>query len=409
MLEKIVGIKTLCRQHRKKSLAVLVSLACLLGGSGNAYATITAFLENPGNQAIAGVNLVSGWAFASNQEDVTVRPRIDGVTQDQSVIPCCGPREDVQAAVPGAPLETSFSGLINYSALSPGEHMIGVEISAPGCETVIIERTVTVVRPGDAEFLTHFDLTNASAEIDTMNNRIIVHGVEVVSAEGTAITDLQLAYATNSQSMNIVAASASNNARVRVLHASPDAPAVDVLVDDIVALADVAYLESSGYVQVPAGARNFKVNAAGTNTTVIDVTPTLAVGTDSTVIAIDFLANITPLLLADDNTPPASGNVKVRLVHGAPSAGTVDVYVTAAGAALPSMPTLTFSLGEDSGYLEVPAGDYQVRVTPAGDPTTIAIDTGSLTLSDGQIRTAVAVDNEGGGSPFGVVLLEDLN
>ena len=260
MLEKTIGIKTFYRQHRKKSIAILVSLVCLLGGSVNAHATISAFLENPSNQAIAGVNLVSGWAFTSNQE------------------------------------------------------------------------------PVDAEFLTHFDLTNASAEIDTVNNRIIVNGVEVVSAEGTAITDLQLAYAVNSQSMDIVATSASNNARVRVLHASPDAPAVDVLVDDVVALADVAYLESSGYVQVPAGARNFKVNAAGTNTTVIDVTPTLAAGTDSTVIAIDFLANITPLLLADDNTPPASGNVKVRLVHGAPSAGTVDVYVTAAGAALPSMP-----------------------------------------------------------------------
>src|SRR3954452_20792486 len=42
-------------------------------------------------------------------------------------------------------------------------------------------------------------------------------------------------------------------ARVRVVHASPDAPNVDVLVDDAKVLSDVPYLAASGYLAVPAG------------------------------------------------------------------------------------------------------------------------------------------------------------
>jgi hypothetical protein len=88
----------------------------------------------------------------------------------------------------------------------------------------------------------------------------------------------------------------------------------------------------------------------------------------------------------------------------------VDIYITAPGADLagetPALSGVDF--GDVSGYIEAPAGDYQVRVTPAGS-TTVVIDSGTLTLASGQIRTAVAVDAAGGGGPFDLLLLEDAN
>jgi hypothetical protein len=39
----------------------------------------------------------------------------------------------------------------------------------------------------------------------------------------------------------------------------------------------------------------------------------------------------------------------------------------------------------------------------------VVIDTGSFTLASGQVRTAIAIDAPGGGTPFAAVLLEDLN
>jgi hypothetical protein len=202
----------------------------------------------------------------------------------------------------------------------------------------------------------------------------------------------------------------ASESRVRVVHASPDAPAVDVLVDGTRVLSDVPYTTASGYLTVDAGSRNLKVNAAGTSTSVIDANVTLADGADYTVIAGGLLADIAPIVATDDNAAPASGNVKLRVVHGAPSAPAVDVYVTAPGADL-STTAATLSnvaFGAVSGYLEVPAGTYQVRITPTGSKT-VAIDAGSVTLSSGQVRTAIALDAEGGGAPFSVLLLEDVN
>ena len=200
------------------------------------------------------------------------------------------------------------------------------------------------------------------------------------------------------------------DARVRVVHASPDAPNVDVLVDNSVALSNVPYLGVSDYLDVPSGGRNLKVNAAGTATTVIDADADLADGSDYTLIASGLVGAIEPLVLQDDNATPATGNVRVRAIHGAPSAPAVDIYVTAPGADLavetPALSDVAF--GDVADYLEAPAGTYQVRVTPAGSKT-VVIDSGPLTLSSGQVRTAIAVDAVGGGAPFGMLLLEDLN
>ena len=199
-------------------------------------------------------------------------------------------------------------------------------------------------------------------------------------------------------------------AQVRVVHASPDAPAVDVLVDNKSVLTGVAYKGFSGFLSVAAGSRNIKVNAAGSSTTVINATLPLAADSAYTVIATDLVASITPLVLSDDLSDPAAGNFKLRLVHGAPNVGLVDIYITAPGADIsgvsPDLAGVDFQVA--SGYIEAPAGQYQVRITPAGSKTP-ALDTGALTLAAGQIRTAIAVEAVGGGVPLAALLLADKN
>lgn len=199
-------------------------------------------------------------------------------------------------------------------------------------------------------------------------------------------------------------------ARVRVVHASPDAPDVDVLLDDAEVLGDVPYLTASDYLDVPAGPQNLKVNAAGTATTVVNADLSLVDGTDYTVIATGLAEAIEPIVLQDDNSAPTAGNVRVRAIHGAPGAPAVDIYVTAPSADLETMIPLLANVefGNVADYIEAPAGDYQVRVTPAGTKT-VVIDSGTLTLSSGQVRTAIAVDAAGGGAPFDLLVLEDRN
>jgi hypothetical protein len=153
-----------------------------------------------------------------------------------------------------------------------------------------------------------------------------------------------------------------------------------------------------------------QVNAAGTTTSVIDEDIDLADGTDYTIIASGLVESIQPLVLTDDNSAPASGNVRVRAIHGAPSAPAVDIYVTAPGVDLAeATPVLSgVGFGDIADYVEVPAGNYQVRATLAGT-TTVVIDSGTLTLVSGQVRTAIAVDAVDGGAPFNLLLLSDRN
>jgi hypothetical protein len=199
-------------------------------------------------------------------------------------------------------------------------------------------------------------------------------------------------------------------ARIRVVHASPDAPNVDVLVDGKSVLTDVPYGKASDYLAVKAGARQIEVRATGTSQDVINAKPDFASKKDYTILAEDFLVNITPGVLTDNNAAPDSGKVKVRVVHGSPSAGPVDIYVTAPGGDIstvsPTVSNLAFKSATD--YLSVAAGSYEVFVTPTGTKT-VAIDTGAINLTAGQIRTAVALDAPGGGVPLSVILLDDLN
>jgi Domain of unknown function (DUF4397) len=208
-----------------------------------------------------------------------------------------------------------------------------------------------------------------------------------------------------------------DHARLRVVHASPDAPNVDVLVDGKSVLTNVPYATASDYLTVTAGTRRIEVRPTGTSTDVINSNVSLSSHSDSTVLAEGFAAvpspapQIAAVVLTDDNSNPASGKAKVRVIHAAPSAGNVDVYIVPPGTDITTVsPTLSnVAFEAASGYLSVDPATYEVVVTPAGNNTVIAIDVPNFTVAAGQIRSAVALDAPGGGAPFQLIVLSDKN
>lgn len=195
-------------------------------------------------------------------------------------------------------------------------------------------------------------------------------------------------------------------ALIRVVHGSPDAPAVDVLFNGAVVLTNVPYLGASEYLTVPAGPANLQVRVTGTDVVAIEANADLAADTAYSVIAVNPVASIEPLVLVDNIEPPAAGQTRVRLIHGAPSAPDVDIYVTGADDPL-TTPLLTgvpyLAVADD---LTAAAGTYRVRIAPEGTQD-VALDTGGLDLASGVAYTAIAVDAAGGGAPFGALLLVD--
>jgi hypothetical protein len=193
-------------------------LALLLTASAVRADTIRAFLDNPPDQTgIAGIGTINGWAFATNGAPVTVYMRIDGITQEDSIIPCCSSRADVQMAVEGAPLETSYSGVFNYALLSPGEHAIGVEIRAEGCEPVMLERTVGVAKLGNVEVVENFDLDGAWTGVDALNNDMLI----VNATTGTDMdrsANLRVRYSLSAQNTGIIEAYTEDETTGETLH-----------------------------------------------------------------------------------------------------------------------------------------------------------------------------------------------
>lgn len=207
--------------------------------------------------------------------------------------------------------------------------------------------------------------------------------------------------------------------QLRVFHASPDAPPVNVIVNGAEVASDVDYTVGSGFFQVPRSTQvQIEAILPGDDVIVIDESLTLDKRTEYTAIAVgDVAAPISALVVANPgNVAIAAGNFRAQVVHVAPDAPPVDVYVTAFDADLAAstpinqvVPPLGPLVYQDStDRLEVPAGDYQVRVTLAGDPVAVVYDSGEITLAAGVDLLIAAVENTGPGTrPIQLVVLDE--
>jgi hypothetical protein len=195
----------------------------------------------------------------------------------------------------------------------------------------------------------------------------------------------------------------SNDTRVRLANMTSDESSLDMLIDGS-KVVTANFGAASGYV---SGIRHVQVEPSGASSVLIDQSPNLSSGSDTTVFSLSISTNIFPVVATDDNSAPASGNAKLRIVSGAPFLGTVDVYIVAAGTDINTVgPTISsLAFGSVSSYQSVAAGSYQIEFTQPGQKFAF-IDTGVLSLSSGQIRTVVGLNTS---SSYTAAILADLN
>ncbi len=195
---------------------------------------------------------------------------------------------------------------------------------------------------------------------------------------------------------------ADGDAKLRAAHAVPDALAVDVLVDGTVAVADLAFGEVTGYLEVPAGEYDLAINVAGTSTTVFSATIELA-AEDYTAAAIGNLdpegneSGITVDLFTDKLGVLDSGDGRVRAYHASPDAPSVDVAVADENDEPALYLARDLSFGSAGPNTEVAAGTYPVAVYSAGSNTPV-FGPVEVTVRDGEVLTAFAegeLDPEG--------------
>jgi hypothetical protein len=164
---------------------------------------------------------------------------------------------------------------------------------------------------------------------------------------------------------------------LRVVHASPDAPPVDIYVNDQTTplIEDLDYGEASAYLTVDPAAYTVQIRGAGalpTTDPVFEIDLTVPDGVRITAVASGLLAGkdetteFRVLPLVEDFAAPGGGNAAVRILHAGADAPTVALDVGNDG--VPEVPALARFADTGASGVALPAGTALTIGVWAGEP-----------------------------------------
>jgi uncharacterized protein YraI len=184
-------------------------------------------------------------------------------------------------------------------------------------------------------------------------------------------------------------------ARLTAINAIADAPPLDVLTrEGSPLLQGVNYGSQFGTININSGVQDLVMVPAGgaVDSAIVDIGPVpLESGTLYTLVALGQIEGGTAPSALVVATPVngTAGSVLVRFADGSPDAPAVDVYANDTLL----VPSLT--LGQMSGHMALPAGDYTVALRPAGAAAADApIASASVKLDSGTPALTVAAVGE---------------
>jgi hypothetical protein len=255
----------------------------------------------------------------------------------------------------------AFKDITDYAAVEGGDYVFAV--TAAGSETEVARYNPVTLENGQVYTVV------AHGTLDDLDETDFAVRAFVDTGSGAAFVDLA-------------------DANIMAVNASPDAPAVDLLVEGMAAGEGLEFPQNTGYLPILSGSRNIKINVAGTSTTVIEADLSFETGGSHTsVFAIDEVAAIRPLVFTDDLTEAAAGKAHVRFVHLSPDAPNVDVAL--AGSTV-LFGNVAFGEADNGGiFTPLPAGTYDLEVRVAGTDT-VVLPLPGITLEEGRIYTVFA-------------------
>lgn len=167
--------------------------------------------------------------------------------------------------------------------------------------------------------------------------------------------------------------------RVRILHAVPGAPPIDVYIGESQLVASLAYGRLSDYVSLLPGRHRLRVWPGGGHdpgdALVDDTLERLRSGLDYTIVALGEVPDVRALKFEDSTQPPVQGRegvpaaevAKVRIVHASPDAPALDVGV-------PGNPGLFLQVafGEATDWRQLEHGTYDIELRRAGHDASVA-------------------------------------
>ena len=179
----------------------------------------------------------------------------------------------------------------------------------------------------------------------------------------------------------------NNSSLVRVFHAAPQAPNVDVYVNDQMVFSNLAFGDFTRYVYLDEGEYNVSVYLAGQkDRPVINQMVDVPSQQIFTIAATGNLDNLGLLVVPDKVSKSPSPNYSsMRIIHLSPNAPAVDILVDG--------DTLfeDISFGEGTDYVDLNSGTYNINAVLNSDKSVVLPL--KVTLNPDKIYTIYIIGN----------------
>ncbi len=176
---------------------------------------------------------------------------------------------------------------------------------------------------------------------------------------------------------------------IRLVHAAPDAPPVDIYLNETPIAEGLAFGTATEYVTAPSGGgRGVRVAAEGTpiDEAIIDTGLDFEPGQAYEILVTGGGDDLELTITGTDLRPLAAGQARLRVIHASPDAGGVDIGVEGSEENL--FEGIDFRTATE--YVVLDAGDYPLEVRPGGEDMTVALQS-DATLEEGVTYDLVAL------------------
>jgi hypothetical protein len=178
-------------------------------------------------------------------------------------------------------------------------------------------------------------------------------------------------------------------ASLRMVNALTDGPAVTFVIDGEHVAERLDFGAATEYATAPADGV-IEVRHAVTNTTMLTLPLSLTAGGVYTLLLTGSSSGVVLMVEPDTESRPAAGNAKLRVIHVAPDAAPIDLYLTEPGSTDPLPWLQPFEYLTATPYRQGQPGMYVISALLAG--TDEVTRTHTLQLLDGRARTVVIID-----------------
>ncbi|MFN8590697.1 MAG: DUF4397 domain-containing protein [Thermomicrobiales bacterium] len=237
----------------------------------------------------------------------------------------------------------------DYRDVTPGTYSVDVRGGDDRVLQTVSDVTFAETRAYDVVILGQ--LADNSLSLVSLETRVSPPCSEVLGIEGTG-----------------------EDACIRLVHAAPDAPPVDVYLNDTTIAQNLAYGTATEYVAAPSGDdRAVRVAATGTpvEQAIIDSNLHFDPGQAYEILVTGAADNLELTITGTDLRPVPEGQARLRLIHASPDSGSVNLGVKGQEEDLFS----GVNFRDATDYVVLDAGDYPLEIRPGGQDMNVALAT----------------------------------